>query len=236
VPLETPLGARLDWTPVERPTRAPLAGAHVVLRPVVAATDAEPLYSASHPPDGDHAIWTYLPDGPYESPEQLRRMLAWAETSDDPIFFAIAPLPDQRPRGFCSYLRIKPEHGVIEIGHIWFGAKLQRTTAATEAIYLLAGHAFDDLHYRRLEWKCNALNAASRRAAERFGFALEGVFRNHQVVKGRNRDTAWYAIIDDDWPAIRTGFEAWLASGNFDRDGRQRQPLGELIAAARAKG
>jgi RimJ/RimL family protein N-acetyltransferase len=204
-----------------------------VLRPVVAATDAEPLYAASHPPDGDHAIWTYLPDGPYKSPEHLRRMLAWAEKSDDPIFFAIAPLPDELPRGICSYLRIKPEHGAIEIGHIWFGANLQRTTAGTEAVYLLASHAFDDLHYRRLEWKCNALNAASRRAAGRFGFSFEGVFRNHQVVKGRNRDTAWYSITDDDWPAIRAGFEGWLASANFDREGRQQQPLGELIAAAR---
>jgi RimJ/RimL family protein N-acetyltransferase len=234
VPVEPPLGARLGWTPVERPNRAPLAGAHVVLRPVVAMTDAEPLYTASHPPDGDRSIWTYLPDGPYESPEQLRGMLAWAETSDDPIFFTISPLPHERPQGICSYLRIKPDHGVIEIGHIWFGAALQRSTAATEAIYLLAGHALDDLHYRRLEWKCNALNAASRRAAERFGFSFEGVFRNHQVVKGRNRDTAWYAITDDDWPAIRAGFQVWLASANFDREGRQLQTLGELIAAARA--
>ena len=231
--VEPPLGAAVDWTPVQRPTRTPLAGAHVVLRPVVAATDAESLYAAAHPPGGDGAIWTYLPDGPYESPRQLRRMLEWAETSDDPIYFTIAPLPDERPLGICSYLRIEPDHGAIEIGHIWFGATLQRTTAATEAIYLLAAHAFDDLRYRRLEWKCNALNAASRRAAERFGFSFEGVFRNHQVVKGRNRDTAWYAITDADWPAIRAGFQAWLASANLDPDGRQRRPLGELIAAAR---
>ena len=231
---DPPLGASLDWEPVERPTQARLAGAHVLLRPVVADTDAEPLYAASHPPDGDRAIWTYLPDGPYESPDHLRRMLAWAETSDDPLFFAIAPLPDERPQGICSYLRIKPEHGVIEIGHIWFGAALQRTTAATETIYLLARHAFDELGYRRLEWKCNALNAASRRAAQRFGFVFEGVFRNHQVVKGRNRDSAWYALTDEDWPAVGAGFRAWLASANFDREGRQRRALGELIATARA--
>jgi RimJ/RimL family protein N-acetyltransferase len=232
--LELPLGARLDWTPAPRPMRAPLAGAHVLLRPVVAATDTDPLYAASHPPGGDRAIWTYLPDGPYESPQQLRRMLDWAETSEDPLFFTIAPLPGERPAGICSYLRIEPHHGAIEIGHIWFGATLQRSTAATEAIYLLARHAFDDLRYRRLEWKCNALNAASRRAAERFGFSFEGVFRNHQVVKGRSRDTAWYAITGDDWPPIRAGFETWLAGANFDREGRQRRALGELIAGARA--
>jgi RimJ/RimL family protein N-acetyltransferase len=132
-----------------------------------------------------------------------------------------------------SYLRITPEFGVIEIGHIWFAPGLQRTTAASEAIYLLARHAFDDLGYRRVEWKCDALNAASRRAAERFGFTFEGVFRKHQIVKGRNRDTAWYAITNDQWPAIRAGFQSWLSPENFDRDGRQIRPLGELTARGR---
>ncbi len=136
--------------------------------------------------------------------------------------------------GLAAYLRITPELGVIEIGHIWFGTALQRTSAATEAIYLLASHAFDDLHYRRLEWKCNALNAASRRAAERFGFTFEGIFRKHQVVKGRNRDTAWYAITDDEWPAIRQGFQAWLAAENMGGEGRQIRSLGELIGEAQA--
>lgn len=127
-----------------------------------------------------------------------------------------------------------PEHGVMEIGHIWFGVPLQRTTAATEAIYLLAARAFDGLRYRRLEWKCNALNAASRRAAERFGFRFEGVFRQHQVVKGRSRDTAWYAMTDDEWPAVRGAFAAWLAPENFDGDGLQRQSLRHLLTEARA--
>jgi RimJ/RimL family protein N-acetyltransferase len=230
---DLPLGAEVDWTPVERPGHAPLRGGHVLLRPVDAHADAGPLYELSHPPSGDPAIWTYLPDGPYESPEHLEQMLAWAETSEDPLYYTLVALPDERPLGIASYLRITPEFGVIEIGHIWFGPPLQRTTAATEAIYLLAAHAFDDLGYRRLEWKCNALNAASRRAAERFGFTFEGVFRNHQVVKGRNRDTAWYAITAEDWPAIRAGFQAWLASGNFDTGGRQKRSLGELIGAAR---
>ena len=217
-----------------RPERVPLRGAHVVVRPVEAAVDAEPLYAVSHPPEGDPSIWTYLPDGPYESPDHLRRMLTWAESSEDPLYFTLVRVRDDRPLGIASYLRITPEFGVIEIGHIWFGVSLQRTTAATEAIYLLARHAFDDLGYRRLEWKCNALNAASRRAAERFGFTFEGIFRNHQVVKGRNRDTAWYAITDDDWRAIRPGYEAWLAPGNFGDDGLQVRSLRALIADARA--
>ena len=200
MPLSRPLGEELAWKPAQAPDRVSLRGSHVLVRPI-AATDAAPLFSLSHPPHGDPAIWTYLPDGPYESPDHLRQMLAWAETSQDPLYFALAALPDEQPQGIASYLRINPQFGVMEIGHIWFGVPLQRTTAATEAIYLLARHVFDDLGYRRLEWKCNALNAASRRAAQRFGFTFEGIFRKHQVVKGRNRDTAWYSITDDDWPA-----------------------------------
>ncbi len=233
VPIEPPLGERLDWVAVEPPARAPLRGSHILLRPVDSAADAEALYALSHPPDGDSAIWTYLPDGPYESPAHLGQMLAWAKTAEDALYFTLVRLSDERALGMASYLRITPQFGVIEIGHIWFGRPLRRTTAATEAIYLLARHAFDDLGYRRLEWKCNALNAASRQAAERFGFTFEGIFRNHQVIKGRNRDTAWYAITDEDWPAIQAGFKSWLAPVNFDSEGRQRRPLDQLIAAAR---
>jgi RimJ/RimL family protein N-acetyltransferase len=230
---DLPLGAEVDWTPVQRPARTPLRGEHVLLRPVDAVADAEALYAASHAPDGDPAIWTYLPYGPYKHPDHMRELLDWAQTSDDPLFFAVVPPSNGRPAGLASYLRVTPEFGVIEIGHIWFGVPLQRTTAATEAIYLLAHHAFDDLGYRRLEWKCNALNVASRRAAERFGFRFEGVFRNHMVVKGRNRDTAWYAITHDEWPVIRPGYEAWLAPENFGRDSQQKRSLGELIGVPR---
>ncbi len=233
VPVDFPLGEELDWKPVPRPTSISLRGSHVLVRPVNPESDAASLFAVSHPPDGDPAIWTYLPDGPYESPDHLRQTLAWAETSDDPLYFTLVRLADERPLGLASYLRITPELGVIEIGHIWFGVPLQRTTAATEAIYLLMRHAFDDLGYRRVEWKCNALNAASRRAAERFGFAFEGVFRKHMVVKGRNRDTAWYAITDDEWPAIRRGFETWLAPENMDGEGRQRRSLVELLGQGR---
>jgi RimJ/RimL family protein N-acetyltransferase len=233
VPVERPLGEKVDWTEAREPGREPLRGSHVLLRPVEAAIDAEPLYRISHPPDGDPAIWTYLPDGPYQSPEDLRQALAWAETAPESLYYAVAPLPQERPLGLASYLRITPRFGGIEIGHIWFGVPLRRTTAATEAIYLLARHAFEDLGYRRLEWKCDALNAPSRKAVQRFGFTFEGIFRQHQIVKGRNRDTAWYAITDNDWPPIKTGFQSWLAPTNFNPEGRQLRPLNQLIAAAR---
>jgi RimJ/RimL family protein N-acetyltransferase len=227
------VGAALDWRPATRPQRAVLEGRFVRLRPPDAAADAEPLFVQSHPPVGDPALWTYVPNGPYSAAAELRAALASAERLDDPLFYALVPRPGDEPAGMGSYLRITPEHGVIEIGHIWFGASLRRTTAASEVIFLLAAHAFDDLGYRRLEWKCDALNQASRRAAERFGFRFEGVFRQHMVVKGRNRDTAWYAITDQEWPPVRAGFSSWLAPENFDDAGRQCRPLGELITAAR---
>jgi RimJ/RimL family protein N-acetyltransferase len=181
---------------------------------------AEDLFAAAA---GDPHLWDYLPYGPFADPASLRAHLAAQASSDDPLFFAV--VVDGRAAGVVSYLRIEPEHGCIEIGHIWFGASLQRTPAATEAIYLLARHAFDDLGNRRLEWKCDAANARSRRAAERFGFTFEGVFRQHMIVKGRNRDTAWFSIVDGEWPAVRARFETWLDPKNFDAEGRQRASL-----------
>ncbi len=232
-PLEPPLGTPVDFTPASRPRREPLPGRYVTVRPLSPA-DAEDLYPVSHPPRGDSAIWTYLPTGPYDDVEHMRAALAAAAASEDPLFFSLVDEGSRRPAGVASYLRITPEFGVIEIGHIWFGVALQRTSAATESIFLLARHAFDELGYRRLEWKCNALNAASRRAALRFGFTFEGVFRQHMVVKGHNRDTAWFAIVDHEWPSIRRGFEAWLDPANFDGQGRQRQRLELTIAGARS--
>jgi RimJ/RimL family protein N-acetyltransferase len=232
---DLPLGEEIDWRGAQAPVPATLRGAHVLLRPVDASRDAQPLYALSHRPDGDETIWTYMPDGPYESPRQLRQMLASAESSEDPLYFTIERTADERPLGLAAYLRITPQSGVIEIGHIWFGQPLKRTTAATEAIYLLASHAFDDLGYRRLEWKCNSLNAPSRRAAERLGFSFEGTFRKHQVVKGRNRDTAWYAITDEQWPVIRAGFQAWLSPENLTAGGVQRRSLADLRGEALAQ-
>jgi RimJ/RimL family protein N-acetyltransferase len=210
------LGEPVEFSPAARPDRTPLQGAYVVLRPIDPAADAKPLYEASRDP----AIWTYLFDGPYPTLDEFRRSLEAAAQLDDPLRYTI--VREGRPEGLASFMRIEPEHGCIEIGNIWFGTPMQRTTAATEAIYLLARNAFDALGYRRLEWKCNALNAPSRRAAERFGFVFEGVFSQHMVVKGRNRDTAWYAITDAGWPPVR---EAWLDPSNFDGAGVQRRPL-----------
>ncbi len=139
--------------------------------------------------------------------------------SVDPIYFTIVGLPEQRPLGMCAYMRITPEFGVVEIGHIWFAPELQRTIAATEAIFLLARHVFDELGYRRLEWKCNSLNAPSRRAAERFGFTFEGDLPKPHGRQGPNRDTAWFSIIEEEWSAIRSGFEDWLLPENFEDSG-----------------
>jgi RimJ/RimL family protein N-acetyltransferase len=221
---EQPVGPEVRFTPPPPPEPAPLSGRHVLLRPLTAA-DTDELYEAT---GGDPSLWTYMNDGPFTGVAQLHDALVVAETSRDPLYFAV--VVDGRVRGRTSYMRITPEHGVIEIGNIIFGVALQRTTAATEAIYLMAHHAFDELGYRRLEWKCNALNAPSRRAADRYGFAFDGIFREHMIVKGRNRDTAWYAIVDADWPRIRAGFEAWLDPSNFTPDGSQRAGLAALIA------
>ncbi len=159
---------------------------------------------------------------------------AWlqkASGSEDPRFYAVVDQATGKAGGRQALMRITPEHGVIEIGSILWGPKVARTRIATEALYLFARHSFDELGYRRFEWKCDALNAPSRRAALRFGFSFEGIFREHMVVKGKNRDTAWFAIIDQDWPRIRAGMERWLDPGNFDGDGKQRQSLKDMIAA-----
>jgi RimJ/RimL family protein N-acetyltransferase len=209
----------IDWQPVAAPAPIDLQGDHVLLRPVAQADAAALFEAGTHP-----AIWTYLPYGPFTTLDAIGERVADMQGVRDPLYFAICP-GGAAAQGIASYLRIDTQHGSIEIGHIWLGTSLQRTTAATEAIYLLARHAFDELGYRRLEWKCNALNERSRRAAERFGFTFEGIFRNHMVVKGQNRDSAWYSIIDREWPAIRARFQAWLAPENFDENGRQRRPL-----------
>lgn len=216
------------WTPRARPSRAALEGRRVLVRALDAAADAEALWAATHPPLAPAGLWSYLFDGPYPDASALRAALERAQSSVDPLFFVLVPHAVGRPCGYASYLRITPDHGVLEIGNILLGAGLARTAAATEAIYLLARRVFDELGYRRLEWKCNALNAPSRRAAERLGFAFEGVFECHMVVKGHNRDTAWYSITDERWPAVRAALEAWLAPENFDADGRQRVRLDRL--------
>jgi RimJ/RimL family protein N-acetyltransferase len=221
---DRPFGEPVEWAPVASPGRGTIAGRLVRLEPLDPAAHGDALYASA----SEEAVWAYLPYGPFGARADFDRYLAGLARSDDPLAFAIVDAGSGRARGVCTYLRIDPEHGVIEIGHIWMEPALQRTRPATEAIFLLAKHAFDGLGYRRLEWKCNALNAASCRAAERFGFTFEGTFRQALVVKGRNRDTAWFSIIDREWPAVRAAFEAWLEDANFDAEGRQRTRLADL--------
>ena len=228
---EQPVGEPVDFHGAATPQPVEHRGRYAVLRPLRPATDAVPLYEASHAPTGDPTIWTYLYTGPYPDLESFSAELEQQAASSDPLFFAITRPGDDTPLGVVSYMAIVPEHGSVELGHIWFSPALQRTPAATEAIFLLIRHAFDELGYRRVEWKCNALNQPSRRAASRFGFEFEGVFRQHRVVKGRNRDTAWFAITDGRWPAIRTAFDQWLGPDNFDSGGNQRESLSHLTAS-----
>jgi RimJ/RimL family protein N-acetyltransferase len=221
-----PIGPALNWRPVPAPQKRLIEGNYVRLEPVDVARHAEDLLALSA---GSDEIWTYLGYGPFADLATFRTWLSGCAQSSDPLFVTIVDKASGRASGMASFLRIVPADGVIEIGHIWFAPTLQRTSQATEAIFLLMREAFD-LGYRRLEWKCNALNAPSRRAALRFGFTFEGIFRQHMIVKGRNRDTAWFAMLDHEWPAIRAGFERWLAPENFDAAGRERSRL--VIAAA----
>ncbi len=222
----------LNWSPARTPERSPLEGETVKLEPVDPARHAGDLFTAS---EGAPSLWDHLAYGPFEDQEVFTSWLEERTASNDPLFYAIIERASGCAQGMASYMRIGPEHGVIEIGHIWFAPVLQHTRQATEAIYVLARHAFDDLGYRRLEWKCDSLNEPSRRAAERFGFVFEGVFRQHMVVKGRNRDTAWFSIVDGEWPAVRAGFEAWLSPQNFDEEGYQRKSLRDLREGLRAR-
>jgi RimJ/RimL family protein N-acetyltransferase len=212
------------WAPARAPAPRRLDGRRVRLEPVDPARHADALLDAAQGPGSDPDLWRYLPYGPFDGPA-FRARLERDAASLDPLFLTVVDAATRRPGGVVSYLRVEPEHGCVEIGHIWFGAGLQRTPQATEAIFLLLRHAFDDLGYRRVEWKCNADNARSRRAADRFGFSFEGVFRQHMVVKGESRDTAWYSMLDREWPPARAAFAAWLDPGNFDPDGRQRHRL-----------
>jgi len=196
------------------------------LEPLDPVRHAEPLFRACAC-DERGAMWTYLFYGPFESAAAFR---AWMERTclgDDPLFFTIIDRASGEPVGLASYLRIEPAHGVMEVGHLVYSPALQRTAAATEAMYLMMARAFE-LGYRRYEWKCDSLNAPSRAAAERLGFSYEGLFRQAVVYKGRNRDTAWYSIIDTEWPALRAAFQRWLDPANFDAQGRQRVRLSEL--------
>lgn len=218
----------LDWKPVPAPQRAPIAGRYVDLQPLDVARHGDDLWHALQGPESDPALWDYLPYGPFAERSAFDGWLRDKQSGSDPLFFAVIDKATERAVGLLSFLRIAAADGCIEIGHIAFGRAIQRSPASTEAIWLLMRLAIDDLGNRRLEWKCNARNARSRRAAERLGFTQEGLFRQHAVIKGQNRDTAWFSIIDSEWPPLRDAFVRWLSADNFDEQGKQRQRLEEL--------
>jgi RimJ/RimL family protein N-acetyltransferase len=218
------VGPEVHGQDARRPERTRLEGRDVVLVPLDVAAHGPGLYALSHGP-GREALWAYLWDGPYASEQAFLDNLAVKAASEDPFFFAIVERATGDAVGVAAYLRISPRDRTIEVGSLLFTPRLQRTRGATEAMYLMARHAFEALGYRRYEWKCHASNAPSRRAARRFGFTFEGIFRQHMIVKGRSRDTAWFAIIDRDWPTRKAAFEAWLDPANFDAEGRQRTRL-----------
>jgi RimJ/RimL family protein N-acetyltransferase len=223
-PLGQPVGPALpEWRAPARPQHAVLQGRYCRVEPLSAMRHAADLHAANSL-DRDGRMWTYLFSGPFATLEEYTAWLGARENSTDPLFFAVIDGESGKATGIASYLRIDTTHGVMEVGHLAFSPLLQRTRAATEAMYLMMKQAFE-LGYRRYEWKCDALNAASRRAAARLGFTFEGIFRLAAVYKGRSRDTAWYSVLDSEWPAREASFLTWLDPANFDMDGHQRRPL-----------
>ncbi|SDF64209.1 Protein N-acetyltransferase, RimJ/RimL family [Onishia taeanensis] len=228
------------WQGAKRLSPVTLTGQRVRIEPLDADRHGDALFTAWQAPDAAPetrnalaARWTYLGGRPFDDGPGCHAWLADRVASVDPCFHAIVDAASGQALGIAAYLNIVPEHGSVEVGHLHFSPRLARTTAATEAMVLMMGHAFA-MGYRRYEWKCDALNAPSRRAAERLGFRFEGIFRQHRVVQGHNRDTAWFSVLDGDWQALEPAFACWLAADNFDPQGRQRRPLGELTEAALA--
>lgn len=227
---DNPLGELVPgWGPPERPGTTEMSGRFVHLSPLSAQQHAADLYQVFQ---GKDDVWDYMPVGPFYSSAQFYKWVSDITESDDFVFYALRDLVSGRLGGVASYLRIAPDKGSIEVGNIALAPHFQKTTAATEAMYLMMKWAFES-GYRRYEWKCNALNIPSRRAAQRLGFSYEGVFRQALVVKGRNRDTAWFAAIDKEWPALKEAFEAWLAPQNFTSNGVQKERLGNLTTLVR---
>ena len=232
--LGQPVGAPLPgWSPRKPPPRTPMVGRFCTVEPLDPARHAAQLFAA-YADDVEGGMWTYLPRGPYASLDEFRDWAEAACRSDDPLVHAIIDHATGEAVGTAALMRIEPEAGVIEVGSITYSPRLQRRPAGTEAMYLMMRRVFDELGYRRYEWKCNSLNAPSRAAALRLGFRYEGLFRQATITRGRNRDTTWFSIIDSEWPAIRSGFEQWLSPANFDAAGNQVEPLSALIARSRA--
>lgn len=209
-----------------------MTGRHVIVTPLDPAAHAQHLFDGTHGPDGE-AFWLYMSEGPFADVMAFRAHLEKLARSEERLSFSIIDRETGNAVGHASYMRISPEHKVLEVGNIFYTSELARTRGGTEAMYLMARHVFEDLGYRRYEWKCNALNALSRRAALRLGFSFEGIFLQHMIQKGRNRDTAWYSMLDCEWPAYKAAYEQWLSPDNFDGSGTQRRALGELLKRAR---
>ena len=224
-----PIGMPVDQRTVPAPPEAELQGRLVRLEPLDADEHTEGLFRAY---EGHDHLWTYMPHGPYATPHELRAWIESKQHRPDPMFFAIVDQVTGDPVGIASYMRIDPNARSIEVGWITYAPRLQRSAGATEAMFLMMDWAFR-AGYRRYEWKCNALNMASRRAAQRLGFSYEGIFRQATVVKGRNRDTAWFAVIDAEWPALSEAYAAWLSPRNFDAAGRQKERLSDLTRLVR---
>ncbi len=218
-----------EWKAATRPPRTAMTGRYCRVEPLNPDRHAADLHAANLEDSGGR-IWTYLGYGPFQELGQYRNWMEQTCLGDDPLFHAIVDTASDRAVGVASYLRIDPAPGVIEVGHINYAPPLQRTPAATEAMYLMMKRAFDELGYRRYEWKCDNLNERSKKAAARYGFTFEGVFRQAMIYKGRNRDTAWFSIIDSEWPGIKSAFEAWLTPENFDTTGTQKASLATLMA------
>jgi len=226
-----PVGPTIDSSPAKRPETVVLHGRLVDLVPIDPAAHGESLFQLTCGTDKEY-LWTYLLRGPFTDRKEFDSYLRQLAASEDPMCFAILETRSGRAVGWASYMRIESAHRVIEVGNVMFSPALRRTAGATEAIYLVARNAFEALGYRRFEWKCNALNAASRRAALRFGFTFEGIFRQHMIVKRRSRDTAWFSMIDSEWPKRKKAFEAWLQPSNFDEEGIQKTSLSALNGLA----
>jgi RimJ/RimL family protein N-acetyltransferase len=234
-PYQQPVGEAVpDWTPRQQPPRVSLDGRYCRLEPLDAARHAADLYDA-YSRAGDGRDWTYMSSGPFADAAGYREYAERIAASRDPLHYTVVDLATQKAVGTLALMRIDPANGVIEVGFVAFSPLLKRTRISTEAQYLLMKHAFDDLGYRRYEWKCDSLNAPSRETAARLGFQFEGIFRQAIVYKGRSRDTAWFSVIDKEWPARRAEFEQWLAPENFDEQGVQRRSL-TAIRGARAAG
>lgn len=218
------IGASLpNWSLCPSPQKNPIVGTYCRLEPLNSAQHSKDLWCA-YGADTEDRIWTYLPYGPFITPLALAQWLTHHSASNDPLFFAIIDTSSGKALGIATYLRIQPEIGVIEVGHINFSPALQKTTAATEAMYLMMKHAFD-LGYRRYEWKCDNLNLGSKRAAQRLGFNYDGLFKQAAIYKNRNRDTAWFSILDVQWPALAAEYQRWLSVDNFNSDGTQVSSL-----------